>query len=140
MCSQVVGVGVGEEEQLGVGMDGEVSLDDAFVPADEVGHVLDFDLRLRTVPTEGVAAGIAGGSESCGGEKKPWLTCGLHGWQARLIYYRIKACQTSALVIYNDKNNAWNYVGGQVESGENAHIQKSLQSPSGLFIMRLLTL
>lgn len=70
VCSQVVGVGVGEEEQLGVGVDGEVGLDDAFVPADEVGDVLDFDLRLRTVATEGVAAGIAGGSESCGGEKK----------------------------------------------------------------------
>lgn len=70
VCSQVVGVGVGEEEQLGVGMDGQVCLDDPFVPADEVGHVLDFNLRLRTVPAENVAAGVAGGSESCGGGKK----------------------------------------------------------------------
>lgn len=44
VCSQVVAVGVGEEEQLGVGMDGEVGLDDSLVPADEVGDVLDLDL------------------------------------------------------------------------------------------------
>lgn len=64
VCSQVVAVGVGEEEQLGVGMDSEVGLDDSLVPADEVGNVLNFDLRLRTVPTEDVTAGIAGGSKS----------------------------------------------------------------------------
>lgn len=69
VCSQAVAVGIGEEEQLGVRMDGEVGLDDTFVPADEIGDVLDFNLRLRTVPTENVAAGIVGGSESCGGEK-----------------------------------------------------------------------
>lgn len=59
-------------------MDGQVGLDDPFVPADEVGDVLDFNLRLRTVPTESVAAGVAGGSESCGGGTKPRLTRGLH--------------------------------------------------------------
>lgn len=64
VCSQAVAVGVGEEEQLGVGMDSDVGLDDSLVPADEVGNVLGFDLRLRTVPTEGVTAGIAGGSQS----------------------------------------------------------------------------
>lgn len=62
-CSQLIGVGVGEEQQLGVGVDGDVGLDDGLVPADEVGNVLDLDLRLRAVPTEGVAAGVAGGSK-----------------------------------------------------------------------------
>lgn len=70
VCSQVVAVGVGEEEQLGVGMDGEVGLDATSVAADEIGHVLDFNLRLRSAPTVNVAAGIAGGSQSCGGKKK----------------------------------------------------------------------
>lgn len=70
VCSQVVAVGIGEEEQLGVGMDGEVGLDDTLVPADEVGDILDLDLRLRAVPAEGVTAGIAGGSESWGGQEE----------------------------------------------------------------------
>lgn len=70
VCSQVVGIGVREEEQLGVGMDGEVGLDGSFVAADEVGDVLDFNLRLRSAPTVNVAAGIVGGSESCVGENK----------------------------------------------------------------------
>ncbi len=65
VCSQVIGVGVGEEQQLGVGVDGEVGLDDGLVLADEVGNILDLDLRLRSVPTEGVAAGVAGGSHGC---------------------------------------------------------------------------
>lgn len=63
-CSQLIGVGVGEEQQLGVGVDGEVGLDDGLVPADEVSNVLDLNLRLRAVPTEGVAAGVAGGSKA----------------------------------------------------------------------------
>lgn len=46
-------------------MDGDVGLDDGLVLADEVGNILDLDLRLRTVPTEGVAAGVAGGSSGC---------------------------------------------------------------------------
>lgn len=70
VCSQVVGIGVWEEEQLGVRMDGEVGLDGSFVAADEVGDVLDFNLRLRSAPTVNVAAGIVGGSESCVGENK----------------------------------------------------------------------
>ena len=56
---QLVGVGVGEEQQLGVGVDGEVGLEDGPVLADEVGNVLDLDLRLRGVTAEGVAAGVA---------------------------------------------------------------------------------
>lgn len=63
--SQVVGVGVGEQQQLGVGVDGEVALDDGPVLADKVGNILDLDLRLGSVPTEGVAAGVVGGSHGC---------------------------------------------------------------------------
>lgn len=63
--SQTVGVGVGEEQQLGVGVDGEVGLDDGLVPADEIGNVLDLDLRLSFVPAEGVTTGVAGGSHAC---------------------------------------------------------------------------
>lgn len=65
VCSQPIGVGIGEEQQLGVGVDGDVGLDDCLVIADEIGNILDFDLRLRSVPTEGVAAGVAGSSKSC---------------------------------------------------------------------------
>lgn len=61
-CSQLVGVGVGEEQQLGVGVDGQVGLDVGLVSADEVGDVPDLDLRLGTVATEGVTAGAAGGA------------------------------------------------------------------------------
>lgn len=63
ICGQLVGVGVGEEQQLGVGVDGDVGLHDGLVPADEFCNILDLDLRLRGVPTEGVAAGVAGGSQ-----------------------------------------------------------------------------
>lgn len=65
VSSQIVGVGVGEEQQLGVGVDGEVGLDGGLVPADEVGNILDLDLRLGSVSTEGVAAGVAGGTQGC---------------------------------------------------------------------------
>lgn len=65
VCSQLIAVGVGEEQQLWVGVDGEVGLDDGLVPANEVSDILDLDLRLRAVPTEGVAAGVAGGSKGC---------------------------------------------------------------------------
>lgn len=65
--SKRVGVGIGEEQQLGVGVHGEVGLDDGLVPADEVGNVLDLDLRLRFVPAEGVAARVVGGSHFCNG-------------------------------------------------------------------------
>ena len=67
VCSQIIGVGVGEEQQLGVGVDGEVGLDDGLVPADEVGNILDLDLRLGRVTAEGVAAGVAGSSQGCDG-------------------------------------------------------------------------
>lgn len=46
-------------------MDRDVGLEDGLVPADEVGDVLDLDLGLRLVPAEGVAAGVAGGSNGC---------------------------------------------------------------------------
>lgn len=62
VLSQLEGVRVGEEQQLGVGVDGEVSLDYGLVPADEVGNVLDLYLGLGLVATEGIAAGVAGGS------------------------------------------------------------------------------
>lgn len=64
--SQVVGVGVGEEEQLGVGMDGEVGLDGGLVAADKVGHILDLDLRLGDGATVGITTGVGGGSQLCG--------------------------------------------------------------------------
>lgn len=64
VCSQVIGVGVGEEQQLGVRVDGDVGLHDGLVPADEVGNILDLDLRLRSVSAESVAAGVARGSDS----------------------------------------------------------------------------
>lgn len=48
VCCQLVGVGVGEEQQLRVGVDGEVGLDGGLVLADEVGDVLDLDLGLRS--------------------------------------------------------------------------------------------
>lgn len=67
VCSQLIGVGVGEEQQLGVGVDSDVGFDDGLVPADEICNILDLNLRLRFVPTEGVAAGVAGGSNSCNG-------------------------------------------------------------------------
>lgn len=63
--SQIIGVGVGEEQQLGVGVDGDVGLDDGLVPADEVSDIPDLDLRLRTVPTESVTAGVTGSSKGC---------------------------------------------------------------------------
>lgn len=63
---QPVLVGVGEEQQLGVGVDGEVGLDGRLVLADEVGHVPDLDLRLGAGAAVGVAAGVAGGAEGCG--------------------------------------------------------------------------
>lgn len=62
--SQLIGVGVREEQQLGVGVDGEVGLDDGLVPADEVSKILGLDLRLRSRATVCVAAGVAGGSDS----------------------------------------------------------------------------
>lgn len=65
VCSQIIGVGVGEEQQLGVGVDGDVGLDDGLVPADEVGDILDLNLRLGTVPTESVTAGVTGSSKGC---------------------------------------------------------------------------
>lgn len=65
VCCQLVAVGVGEEQQLRVGVDGEVGLDDGLVPSDEVGDILDLDLRLGTGATEGVTAGVAGGSKGC---------------------------------------------------------------------------
>lgn len=65
VCCQAISVGVGEEHQLGVGVDSDVGLDVRLVHADEVGNVLDLDLRLTTLPTEGVAAGAAGGSDGC---------------------------------------------------------------------------
>lgn len=69
VCCQLVAVGVGEEQQLRVGVDGEVGLDDGLVPSDEVGDILDLDLRLGTVATEGVTAGVAGGSKGCNGDE-----------------------------------------------------------------------
>lgn len=65
VCSQFIRVGVGEEQQLRVGVDGQVGLDGGLVFADEVSDVLDFNLRLRSVATESVAAGVAGGSKGC---------------------------------------------------------------------------
>lgn len=65
VVSQLVRVGVGEEQQLGVGVDGDVGLNAGLVLADEISHILDLDLRLRLVPTEGVTAGVAGGSHGC---------------------------------------------------------------------------
>lgn len=65
VISQAVGVGVGEEQQLGVGVDGDVGLDFGLVVADEVGHILGLDLRLSLRPTVGFAAGVAGGSHGC---------------------------------------------------------------------------
>ena len=67
VCSQSVRVGVGEEQQLGVRVDGEVGLDGGLVFADEVGDVLDFNLRLRTGAAVGIAAGVAGGSKGWNG-------------------------------------------------------------------------
>lgn len=67
VCSQIVGVRVREEQQLGIGVDGDVGLNAILIPADEVGNVLDLDLRFRSVPAEGIAAGIAGGSKACNG-------------------------------------------------------------------------
>lgn len=67
VCSQIVGVRVWEEQQLGVGVDGDVGLDAILKLADEVGHVPDLDLGFRSVPAEGVAAGVAGGSKGCKG-------------------------------------------------------------------------
>lgn len=46
-------------------MDGEVSLEDGLVLADEVSNILDLDLRLRSIATEGVTAGVAGGPNDC---------------------------------------------------------------------------
>ena len=67
VCGQVEGVGVREEQELGVGVDGQVGLDVSLVPAEEVGHVLDLHLRLDRGATEGVAAWVAGGSGCYGG-------------------------------------------------------------------------
>lgn len=61
VCSQSIGVGVGEEQQLGVGVDGDVGFHYGLVLADEVSKILDLDLRLRSRTTKGIAAGIFGG-------------------------------------------------------------------------------
>lgn len=66
ILGQIVRVGVGEEQQLGVGVDGEVGLDGCLVLADEVGHVLDLDLRLGAGAAVDFAAGVFGGAEGCG--------------------------------------------------------------------------
>ena len=71
---QAVGVGVREEQELGVGVHGQVGLDVCLVPAEEVGHVLDLHLRLRLGPTEGITAGVAGGS-GCYGEEPSKQRC-----------------------------------------------------------------
>lgn len=64
VCGQLIGVGVGEEQQLGVGVDGEVGLDDGLVLADEVSNILGLDVRLGRGTTVRVTAGVAGGSNS----------------------------------------------------------------------------
>lgn len=64
VCSQVIGVGVGEEQKLGIRVDGDVCLDDGLVLADEVCNILDLDLRLRRGTTVCITAGVAGGSNS----------------------------------------------------------------------------
>lgn len=64
VCSQLIGVGVGEEQKLRIGVDGDVGLDDGLVLADEVGNILDLDLRLRRGTTVRITAGVAGGSNS----------------------------------------------------------------------------
>lgn len=64
VCSQVIGVGVGEEQKLGIGVDGQVGLDNGLVIADEVGNILDLDLRLRRGTAVRITAGVAGGSNS----------------------------------------------------------------------------
>lgn len=69
--SQIVGVGIGEEQELGVGMDGEVGFDGGLVLADEISHILDLNLRLGGGATEGFAAGVAGGSDGC--KDKPFM-------------------------------------------------------------------
>lgn len=65
VCCQGIGVGVGEEHHLGVGVDGDVGLDVRLVHADEIGNVLDLDLRLRTAPTVVLHAGVPGSSNGC---------------------------------------------------------------------------
>ena len=66
MISSQLVVEVGEEEQLGVGVNGDVSLDDGLVLADEVSHILDLDFRLGLRATVGVTARVSRGSLGCG--------------------------------------------------------------------------
>ena len=66
MISSQLVVEVGEEEQLGVGVNGDVSLDDGLVLADEVSHILDLDFRLGLGATVDVTAGVSRGSHGCG--------------------------------------------------------------------------
>ncbi|GAA6085298.1 uncharacterized, partial [Tachysurus ichikawai] len=58
----VIFIGVGEQEELRVRVNGEVSLDDGLVLADEVCYVLHLDLRLNRRSTVSITAGITGGS------------------------------------------------------------------------------
>lgn len=46
-------------------MDSDVGLDGGFILADEVGKILDFDLRFDAVATVGLAAGVAGSANGC---------------------------------------------------------------------------
>ena len=66
MISSQLVVEVGEEEQLGVGVNGDVSLDDGLVLADEVSHILDLDFRLGLGTTVCFTAGVSRGSHGCG--------------------------------------------------------------------------
>lgn len=62
VCGQAIFVGIGEEEQLRVWVDGQVRLDDGLVGANEVSQVLGLNLRLWTASTVGVRARVAGSS------------------------------------------------------------------------------
>lgn len=58
----VESVRVGEEQHLGVGVDGDVELDRVLVAPQEVGHGPGLGFRLGERPTVDLGAGVARGS------------------------------------------------------------------------------
>lgn len=71
MSSQIIFVGIGEKEHLGIWVDSQVRLDDGLVGADEVGQILGLDLRFYAASTVGFTARVAGSSSG-------WEVNGIH--------------------------------------------------------------
>lgn len=66
IISFIHGAGIGDEEHLRVGVDGQVDLNDVLVATQEVGNSLRLWLRLREGAAVDLRAGVRRGSFCCG--------------------------------------------------------------------------